>query len=294
MKLRDLCLGLLVTLIWGSNFSVIEVGLRELDPFLLTALRFAFTALPLVFFVPRPRDVPLPALVGYGLLFGVGLWWVVNLAMSRGMSPGLSSLVLQFTAFFTVIFSAVILRERVHAPQWVGMAVAASGLLLVIHFTQQTSTATGVALVLVAALSWSICNLIVKRYRPANMIAFVAWSSLFSAPVLFALTYVNKGAAPFVVLAHGVSWAAAGSVLFQAYVTTVFGYMVWNNLMKTYPAAVVAPLSLMVPVSGIVTSYLAFDERFAVGVWGGVVVMLVGVAVFVCTPYFGRSRRMMG
>ena len=48
MKSRDLLLGVLVTLIWGSNFSVIEVGLRDLDPLLLTALRFSFSAIPLL------------------------------------------------------------------------------------------------------------------------------------------------------------------------------------------------------------------------------------------------------
>lgn len=288
MKPRDLCLGILVTLIWGSNFSVIEVGLRDLDPFLLTGLRFLFTAFPLVLFLRRPRDVPVTALAAYGVLFGVGLWWVVNLAMSKGMSPGLSSLVLQFAAFFTVVLSALLLRERVRGPQWLGMAVAIAGLLVVIHFTDQTSTATGVALVLAAALSWSVCNLIVKRHRPTDMMSFVAWSSLFSAPVLFLLTYFYEGSAPFVALSHGVSWAAVGSVLFQAYVTTVFGYMVWNNLMKTYPAASVAPLSLVVPVSGIVTSYLAFDEHFAAGVWIGVAIMLAGVALFVCAPYFRK------
>jgi O-acetylserine/cysteine efflux transporter len=290
MKLRDLLLGCLVTVIWGSNFSVIEVGLHDLDPFLLTGLRFAFTAFPLVLFLPRPRDVPIVALAAYGLLFGVGLWWVVNLAMSKGMSPGLSSLVLQFSAFFTVMLSGIIFRERIRAPQLIGMVVAVLGLLAVIHATTGTST-TGVSLVLLAATSWSVCNLIVKRHKPKDMMAFVAWSSVFSAPVLLLLTFVNEGTAPFVALSNGVSWAAVGSVLFQAYVTTVFGYMVWNNLMKKYPAASVAPLSLIVPVSGIVTSYLAFDEHFVMGVWIGAAVMLAGVAIFVCAPYLRKQQR---
>jgi O-acetylserine/cysteine efflux transporter len=288
VKPRDLFLGVLVTLVWGSNFSVIAIGLRELDPFLLTGLRFAFTAFPLILLVRRPRDVPLVSLAAYGLLFSVGLWWVVNLAMAKGMSPGLSSLVLQCTVFFTVILSAFVFREAVRGPQLAGMLVAAIGLFIVIRATSGTSTTFGVILVLLAAVSWSVCNLIVKRHKPKDMIAFIAWSSAFSAPVLFLLTWVNEGNAPFVALSHGISWAAWGSVLFQAYITTVFGYMVWNNLMKKYPAASVAPLSLLVPVSGIVTSYLAFDEHFATGVWAGAIVMLAGVALFVCAPLLRR------
>jgi O-acetylserine/cysteine efflux transporter len=184
----------------------------------------------------------------------------------------------------------MLLRERMRTPQLIGMLVAAAGLLVVIRATTGTSTALGVVLVLLAAISWSVCNLIVKWHKPKDMIAFIAWSSVFSAPVLFVLTYMIEGAAPFVALSHGASWAAVGSVLFQAYVTTVFGYMVWNNLMKKYPAASVAPLSLIVPVSGIVTSYIAFDEHFATGVWIGAAVMLAGVAIFVCAPYLGKRQ----
>jgi len=284
MKASHLLLGVLVTVIWGSNFSVIEVGLRELDPFLLTALRFTFTAFPLVFFLRRPRDVSPGAIAAYGVVFGVGLWWVVNLAMAKGLSPGLSSLVLQFSAFFTVVLSAVLLRERIGMPQWLGMLLAGGGLAIVIGFTQGTSTTLGIALVLLAALSWSACNLIVKRHKPADMLAFIAWSSVFAAPVLFLLTWFQHGPAPFAGLVGGVSLRAAGSVLFQAYITTVFGYKVWNDLMKTYPAAQVAPLSLIVPVSGIVTSYLVFDERFGGFVWVGIGAMLAGVAVFILGP----------
>ena len=290
MRPADLLLGILVTVIWGSNFSVIEAGLRDLDPFLLTGLRFTFTALPLIFFLRRPADVPVAVLAAYGVLFGVGLWWVVNLAMALGLSPGLSSLVLQFSAFFTLILGAAILRERIGGIPIVGMVVSSVGLLLVIAFTDGKATLAGVALVLLAALSWSACNLIVKRYKPTDMIAFIVWSSVFSAPVLFLLTWLKYGSAPFHGLVTGLTLRASTSVLFQAYVTTVFGYMVWNNLMKRYPASAVAPLSLIVPVSGVVTSHLVYHETFAPMVWVGVVVMLIGVAIFVLGPRLLRMR----
>lgn len=288
MRSRDLILGVLVTVIWGSNFSVIEVGLRDVDPFLLTALRFAFTALPLMLFVRRPINVPFSAVAMYGVLFGVGLWFVVNLSMSLGMSPGLSSLVLQFSAFFTLVLSAFAFKERIRMPQYLGMILAVAGLLLVIGFTQGTATTRGVLLVLLAALSWSVCNLLVKRYKPSDMLAFIVWSSAFSAPALLLLTWLVRGSAPFIALSHGVTLAATGSILFQAYVTTIFGYFIWNTLMKTYPAATVAPLSLLVPVSGIATSWLVFDEHFAPGVWCGIAIMLAGVVVFVVAPRWAK------
>lgn len=281
MKPRDLLLGIMVTVIWGSNFSVIEMGLRSLDPFLLTGLRFTFSAIPLVFFLPWPRRLGLAAVAGYGVIFGVGLWWVVNLAMAKGLSPGLASLLLQFSAFFTIFLSALFLRERVSIVQMLGVIISASGLLAIIHLTTGVATLLGIALVMIAAAAWSVCNLIVKIAQPADMMAFIAWSSLFAAPALFALTYACEGAEPFRQLRHNLDGRAVFSVLFQAYVTTVFGYMTWNNLMKTYPAATVAPLSLIVPMSGVLTSHLFFDEPLSTGMWTAMAVVMLGVAAFV-------------
>ncbi|MGA7440045.1 MAG: EamA family transporter [Luteibacter sp.] len=289
MKATHLALGILVTLIWGSNFSVIEIGLGSLDPFVLTTLRFVLTAFPLMFFVRRPQGVPMVALATYGVLFGAGLWGVVNLAMAKGMSPGLSSLVLQFTAFITVIFSAIAFREPVRAPQVVGMLLGVAGLAVVIHAAPGTASTLGTVLVLLAALSWSFCNLLVKRFRPADMLAFVVWTSVFAVPALVLLTLSVKGVSVFTSLPHTLTWPAIGSVLFQAYITTIFGYAIWNYLMKTYPASSVAPLSLLVPVSGIATSWLVFDERFPPSVWLGALLILAGIAVFVLAPMLRRG-----
>ncbi|EEP7736497.1 EamA family transporter, partial [Salmonella enterica] len=52
-KRLDLFVGFLVTVLWGANFAVIELGLRDLDPFILTFLRFTFCAFPLVFFIKK-------------------------------------------------------------------------------------------------------------------------------------------------------------------------------------------------------------------------------------------------
>mgnify|MGYP003577571333 FL=1 len=196
MKAADLALGILVTVIWGSNFSIIEIGLQNLDPNVLTTMRFALSAFPLIFFVKRP-EVSLFAIAGYGTVFGVGLWWVVNLAMFNGMSPGLSSLVLQFSAFFTILLSAVFLKEPIGRVRAVSMLIASAGLVLIIAASKGTATTIGVLLVLLAAVSWSACNLIVKICRPADIVAFIIWSSGFSTLALFLLTLIRQGMAPF-------------------------------------------------------------------------------------------------
>ena len=54
MPLKDILAALVVIVVWGANFVVIKVGVDEIPPMLLGALRFLFVAFPAVFFVPRP------------------------------------------------------------------------------------------------------------------------------------------------------------------------------------------------------------------------------------------------
>lgn len=286
MKRNDLLLGLLVTLLWGANFSVIKLGLATVDPFLLTALRFLFCAVPAVFLLPRPAE-PLRLVATYGLLFGVGLWGAVNLAIFLGLSAGLASLVLQSSAVFTVLFAARVFGERVAPAQWFGIALAALGLVGIVAATEGRLSMAGALLVVFAALCWSACTLLVRRHRPANMLAFVVWSGAFAVPPLFLLTWLVKGSAPFVALLADADAGTAFSLAYQAYVVTIFGYAAWNHLVGRYPASTVAPLSLMVPVAGLATAWLAYGERIGGARLGGALLVLAGLAVFA----FSAMRR---
>ncbi|EKQ5160695.1 EamA family transporter [Salmonella enterica] len=279
-KRLDLFVGFLVTVLWGANFAVIELGLRDLDPFILTFLRFTFCAFPLVFFIKKPEGISLISIALYGVIFGVGLWWVVNFAMFNGLSAGLSSVFLQFSAFFTIVLSCFFLGEKINKIHISGIVTAFVGLIMIIHFSEESSTIKGVFFVIIAAMSWAVCNIIVKLTRPAKMIAFIVWSSLFSAPAVLIMTVYVKGWGGVLSIPDDITVVSSFSVLFQAYITTVVGYMIWNNLMKKYPATEVAPLSLFVPVSGVITSYLFLDERLSVQQLISVIVVITGIFIF--------------
>lgn len=282
MKLgkTDLAIGLLVTIVWGCNFSVIELGLETLDPHMLTLLRFVFCALPLVFFVKRPQGVSWSVLAAYGVLFGVGLGWGLNFAIHHGLSPGMSSVLLQFSAFFTILLSSAFLGEKISAFHTGGMLFAVIGLLLILLGGGQASTVIGIALVMLAALGWACCNVLVKVSKPADMMAFVIWSSVFSVPAILLLMVAEKGLMPFAGLADGLTGKAVFSVLFQSYVTTILGYWCWNCLMKKYAAVQIAPLSLMVPVSGLIASAVMFGERLSGQQALAIGFILLGIVVF--------------
>lgn len=259
LPLRHFLLALAVVAIWGSNFVVIKVGLDHLPPLLFGALRFSLAALPMVFFLPRPA-ASWKNLAAYGMLIGAGQFGLLFIAMKGHISPGLASLVIQSQVFFTIFLSMRLSHERVKPIQWISLALATAGIVVIASHTDGTTTVTGLALILMAAACWAGGNMVNKQAGRVNMVAYVVWSSLFAAPPLFALSLIFEG---WPAIAAGlrdadlVTWAA---VFWQTLGNSLFGYAVWGWLLARYPAATVTPMALLVPVFGMAASSMLLGE----------------------------------
>ena len=117
-----------------------------------------------------------------------------------------------------------------------------------------------VSLVLLAAMGWAMGNQAGREAGQINMLAYVVWASLFAIPPLFILAFAMEGAdAIFTSLAKAGPgpWAA---VVWQSVGNTMFGYAVWGWLLSRHPSAQVAPLALLVPVFGMISSTLVLGE----------------------------------
>ena len=272
LPLRHFLLALAVVVIWGSNFVVIKVGLDHLPPLLFGALRFSLAALPMVFFLPRPA-ASWKNLAAYGILIGAGQFGLLFIAMNGHISPGLASLVIQSQVFFTIFLSMRLSNERVKPIQWISLALATAGIVVIASHTDGTTTLTGLALILMAAVCWAGGNMVNKQAGRVNMVAYVVWSSLFAAPPLFALSLIFEG---WPAIATGlrdadmVTWTA---VFWQTLGNSLFGYAVWGWLLARYPAATVTPMALLVPVFGMAASSLLLGE--AMPAWKLIAMALV-------------------
>jgi len=252
-------LSLLVALIWGTNFVFIRYGLDELQPFTFAALRFSLVAMPLVFFLPKPRT-PWLYLISYGFFIGCGQFGLLFWVMQENITPGLASLIIQMQVFFTILLAVVILGESIKLSQIAALIVCFLGLALIISFTDGQTTLIGVAVTLVAAMSWACGNLIVKNAGNVNILAFLVWSSMFSVPPLALAAWYLEGVESIVQSLSQASWKGWSVVLWQSIGNTLIGYGLWNMLLSRYSAAVVTPWALLVPVFGMSASALLLSE----------------------------------
>ncbi len=283
LPLKHLLLALAVVTVWGTNFVIIRAGLQHLPPFLFGALRFTLAFLPALF-LPRPR-ASWASLAGYGLLIGAGQFALLYYAMRRDISPGLASLVLQTQVFFTIGFAVPFAGETVRRFQWLALLLAASGILVIGLNTDASSvTPFGLALSLLAALSWAGGNTVARSAGVRDMLPFVVWSSLFAAPPLFLLSLFFEGW-PLIRDAVGAAgpavWAA---VLWQTAGNTLFGYAAWGWLLSRHPAASITPTALLVPVVGMATSALVLGEGLPAWKLAAAALVIGGLSLGILYP----------
>jgi len=264
-----------------------------MPPLLFATLRFTSVVLPMVALLPRPA-VPWRNLAAYGLLIGVGQFGLLFVAMNGHISPGLASLVIQMQVFFTIGLAMMLAGERLQRVQWVALALGAAGLGVIVAHTDGSTTVWGLALVLLAALAWAGGNLVSRGAGRVNMVAYVAWSSLFAVPPLALLTLWLEG---WSAVATSLQQATLGTwlaVAWQAWGNSIFGYAAWAWLLARYSAATISPMALLVPVFGMGASAWWLDEPLPAWKLGAAALVLSGLALNLLWPWWVRRRQTQG
>ena len=287
LPLSHLLLALAIVAIWGTNFVVMKNCLAVFPPFMFAALRYTFALLPMAFLIPRPK-VPLWNLALYGLLIGVGQFGIVYYAVNSQISPGLASLVIQTQVFFTIGFAMLINQERLRLYQVFALLLALIGLLMIALHTDATTTLLGLALMVFAGFSWGAANT-VGRYAgigsPRELLAYVVWASAFAVPPLLLISAIFEGGVAHLsaVLEQAPLGAWLG-VFWQSWANTLFGYAAWAWLLSKHPAAVVAPMPLLVPIFGMGASAIYLDEGLPAWKLFAAGLVMVGLLINVSWP----------
>lgn len=281
MRPIDLGLAVLVVLVWGVNFAVIKTGVADVPPLFLGALRFLLAAIPAIFLL-RPPKLPLRLYLLYGMTISVGQFAFLFTAIHIGMPTGLASLVLQSQAFFTMIFAAMWLKEHWRANQLAGLLLAGVGLILIGSSHGLSMPLAGFLLTLAAASMWALGNIVtraVSKYGPVNQLAFVVWASLVPPLPFLALSAWIEGPDAMAQALSGFGLRSFGAVAYLAWAATLLGYGLWTRLLSRYPANQVAPFSLLVPIVGLTTGWLVFNEALQPVHFAGGAMLMFGLAV---------------
>jgi O-acetylserine/cysteine efflux transporter len=284
---RDVVLAVVVAVLWGVAFVATRLGLDDFSPSQLTALRFVIAALPALV-LPRP-PIGWPALAAVGLTLFAGQFLFQFFGIAQGTPVGIAAVVVHAQALFTIAFAAALLGERPTSRQWLGSAVALSGLAVIAATVGGDLTARGFLLTLLSPVSFGVGNVLLKRLDRADMPSLVAWLSLVPPVPALALSAALDGPGALPRALAGGRWSGVAAVLYLGLVATTLAYAIWGALLRRYPAATVAPFALLVPLVGAAASALMFGERFGPVRLIGMAVLLLGLAVIVAPARVGAT-----
>jgi len=268
-----------VVVIWGLAFVATGLALDSFSPPALTALRFSIATLPALV-LPRPA-VGWPRLIAIGATLFAGQFLLQFFAITDGVPPGLASLLVQTQALFTIVFAAMVLRERPTARQIAGVITAFGGLMLIVLTVGQDLTLLGFGLAMGSAISWGVGNILLKGIGDVEMLHLVVWLSLVPPLPALALALMMDGPAGLAYDLSIASWSAVWSTLYLGVVATLLAYAIWGRLLRHYPTVMVTPFALLVPFVGGYSSALVFGERFGPLRLAGMALVLLGIAVIV-------------
>lgn len=282
-KSNPLAIGGLValTLIWSYSWIAMKQVTLYIGSFDFTALRCTFGALVLfIVLILRGRGMrptPFRFTLAIALLQTCGMVGLSQWALVSGGAGKVA--ILSYTMpFWVVIMAAMFLGERMRRIQYAAIAVAASGLLLVLQPWQMDFTSMKSALLaILSGISWGASAIVAKRmyarHPNIDLLALTSWQMLYAALVMSLVAFLVPQRSPD--WQPVVFWALG----YSAILATALAWSLWLFVLRNLPASIASLSTLAVPVCGVLFSWWLLGEEPGVVEGSGIVLIVVALAI---------------
>ncbi|GAB3098670.1 DMT family transporter [Lysobacter terrae] len=287
MPVRDIGLVLLICLAWALNFLTSALAMREIPPFLFTALRFALLALPLVFFLKRPAPGQWPRLLGVAVCIGVLHFGLSFSALRLAGDLSSPAIVMQSYIPMTALLAWWVLGERFAWRTGIAIAVSFAGVLVLGFDPLVLDQPMSLLLMLISAAFLAIGTVLMKGLRGLDVFSQQGWTAVFAVLPLLAISAVLEPGA--LAQLPKVSWVAWAGAVYAAFVSSLLGHGLYYVLVQRHPVAQVTPWLLLVPVLAVALGIAFWGDRPGPRLWLGGAMVLGGVLI-IALRAIARSR----
>jgi drug/metabolite transporter (DMT)-like permease len=279
---------LAVYVIWGSTYLGIRIGLTGFPPFMLAGIRF-FAAGIAMYASLRLRGAKPPTLRQWRnaavtgillLLFGNGLVCFAEQSVTSGIAAVAIASEPLFVAL--VLFAY---RERPSRSEIVGLVVGFLGVIVLNSGGTMRSAPRAASALLVATAAWAFGSMWSRRQDMPDGPMNVAAQMLCAAPALALTAWLTGERLP----AH----PSAASILAIAYLAvfgSIIAFSAYLFLVKHARPALTASYAYVNPPVAVLLGALIAGEHVGGAEIGGMVVILVGVAIITLAHGHGKPR----
>jgi len=188
----------------------------------------------------------------------------------------MGAIVTSSTPAFMVIFARFLLKERLTLKKGLSICLATIGVFLIVGVghVDLSSKLGGISL-LIAALTWALMSVLVKR-MPSNysQIVVTTYSILVALIVLTPFVLPRLHAISILQLTHPTIW---GGILYLGIISTASGFLLWNRGLQMLNASSGGLFFFFQPVVGTLLGWLILGESIGITFWIGSILILIGV-----------------
>ena len=274
MNAHHFAFGVLIGLIWGSNFVIAKMALEHIPPIFFTVARFSLLALLLAPWL-RIRRGAMGQILAIALIGGAAHFALIFLGIGLAGDIAPIAIAAQLNVPFATLLSVIFLGEVLGFWRAFAVGAAFAGVMLLGFDPAVFEFLDALLLVAASAFTQAIGFVLMRRIKGIGVFEMQGWMALISAVALAALTVMVEEEQIASMIASG--WTGISAVIYNAVAVSLIGHGGMYYLVQRYPVTRVAPLWLMAPVWGSVGGVLFLGDTLTVTMVVGGIVTLAGV-----------------
>lgn len=272
---------ILASSIWGGMYVVVKVVVSVIPPLELVWMRYlvAIVALLIIGLITRQKwrieKRYFLIIIAIGII-GNAISIVAQETGTMLSTAQMGAIITSSTPAFMVVFARLILKERMTIKKGISVLFATFGVILIVGIgdVNMSSTLGGIAL-FIAALTWALMSVLVKRLpSDYSQIVVTTYSILVALIVLtpFVLPRLHK-----INLSQLTDPTIWGGLLYLGIVSTACGFLLWNRGLQMLNASSGGIFFFFQPLVGTLLGWLILGETIGVTFWIGSFLILTGV-----------------
>lgn len=271
----------LASSIWGGMYVVVKIVVSVIPPLELVWMRYlvAIIALLVIGFITRQKwridKRHFLIIIAIGVI-GNAISIVTQETGTMLSSAQMGAIITSSTPAFMVIFARLLLKERLTLKKGLSVCLATIGVFLIVGVGHlNLSSKLGGISLLIAALTWALMSVLVKRVpSDYSQIVVTTYSILVALIVLTPFVLPQLHAINISQLTHPTIW---GGVLYLGIVSTAGGFLLWNRGLQMLNASSGGLFFFFQPVVGTLLGWLILGENIGVTFWIGSILILTGI-----------------
>jgi drug/metabolite transporter (DMT)-like permease len=270
--------------IWGSTWVASKIAVEKVPGLQISAIRQLTAGLVFIIFFklkgelwPKLSQLRSLLLIAVFLLIlanGLSTWSI------RYISSGLGALIGAMFPLFVVIIEMLFFRNKVKPLTFIGLFLGIAGIGFVFYDSafhhQEAGYIFGVALGLIATLSWSIGTIMVSR-KKLNMNPYygMGWQMALSSPFIMAMAFATGEYIPVTEI-PAASWGGLGYLVLAG---SCIAFVCFIYSMKHLPAAIASLYAYINPIVAMLIGAIVLTEPLTIDLLIGTLITILGVYI---------------